>query len=225
MEFITNIANGLVYVYSETFWLKECFTIVQSLIVFLLVRWFVNLKQKVMLLLILSAFIGLICSFASDMGYFSDNDVLKHLAPSSLYLLRHNKHQNNKLLLFAFLSPFLIISYEPYRGLFIAIISIFSHLLIASFILFAKSRRVLSLLISIAIGVCYLYIGDITEPGTNDLIVNPMLITFTAISIGFITKNEIYVNFLNHFWAALLCLAYFGSWIFSYLDNFYTIIS
>lgn len=225
MEFITNIANMLGYVYSEIFWLKECFTILQSLIVFLLVRWFVNLRQKVMLLLFLSASIGLICSFASDMGYFSDNDVLKHLAPSSLYLLRHNKHQNNKLLLFAFLSPFLIISYEPYRGLFIAILSIFSHLLIASFILFVKSRKVLSLSISIVIGICYVYIGDIAEPGTNDLILNPMLITFSAISIGFITKDEIYINFLGHFWTALLCLAYFGSWIFGYLDNYYAMVS
>ena len=221
MEFIIDVFKYLAHVYKEVFWLKELLTTLQSLVVFILVRWFVSLKHRVVLLLFLSAFIGCACSFFGDLGYWNDNDVLKHIAPASLYLVRNNKDFKHNIPLFVFLAPFFIISYEFYRSIFIAILSILSHLLIISFIVVAKNNIYLTLLISIIVGLLYNYIGDIGSPSTNDIFINPVLTTLSIKYIGFYTEDNRYTIFLKYFWIVLLCFAYFGSWIFQYLSDYY----
>ncbi|MEK6765557.1 MAG: hypothetical protein AABY49_04925 [Planctomycetota bacterium] len=216
-----DILKEMAYFYKEVFWFKELFTILQSLVVFILVRWFVSLKHRVTLLLFLSAFVGGACNFFGDLGYWNDNDTLKHIAPASLYLIIKNKDLEFNVVLFAFLSPFFILSCEFYTSIVFAIACILSHLIIILFIFIAKKNVYLFLFISIIIGILYSYIGAIAAPATNDILVNPALITLSAKGIDFYTKNNKYNLFLKYFWTVLLCFAFLGNWIFCFISDYY----
>lgn len=216
-----DILKELAYFYKEVFWFKELFTILQSLVVFILVRWFVSLKHRITLLLFLSAFIGGACNFFGDLRYWNDNDTLKYIAPASLYLIIKYKDLEFNVVLFAFLSPFFILSCEFYTSIVFAIACILSHLIIILFIFIAKKNVYLSLFISIMIGILYSYIGDIAAPGTNDILVSPALITLSVKGIGFYTRNNECNLFLRYFWTVLLCFAFLGNWIFSFISDYY----
>ncbi len=212
--------ENLAYLY-EVFWFKELSTILQSLVVFVLVRWFISLKYRIVLLLFLSAFVGCACNIFGDMGYWNDNDTLKHIAPASLYLIIKNKDSEFNVLLFAFLFPVFILSREFYSSIFFAAAAVLSHLIIILFITISKNNMYLSLFISIVIGILYSYIGDIAAPGTNDILLNPALIALSAKGIDYYTKKNRYDLFLKYFWIVLLGFAYFGSWIFYFIGNYY----
>ena len=217
MEFVIGGIQNLSYMYEEIFWLKETLLILQSFFVFALVWWFSTLKQRYTLLLTLSAFLGAVCTIFGDLGYWNDNDVLKHIAPASLYLIligNNDKERRNDILLFAFLFPLFVISYEVHVSILKAGLSILSHVLVFYFIFIARKNICLSIGISILIGLMYNYIGDIASPGTNDNLVNPMLITLCIKGIDYYTKNDTYTLFLKYFWIVLVCFAYFGNWIF-----------
>ncbi|MDR4505757.1 MAG: hypothetical protein MRK01_13380 [Candidatus Scalindua sp.] len=222
MELVINGINILAYIYEEIFWLKEILLIVQSFIVAAFVWWFSTLKQRYTLLLILSAFIGCACGIIGDLEYWNDNDVLKHIAPVSLYLIGNNdKKRRNDILLFAFLCPFFVISYEPYRSYLMAALSILSHVLIYYFIFIVRRSICFSICIGILIGLLYNYIGSSASPGTNDILVNPALITLYTKGIDYYTKKDNYTLFLRYFWIVLLCFAYFGNWIFYSVSDYY----
>ncbi|KHE92446.1 MAG: hypothetical protein K8F52_01905 [Candidatus Scalindua rubra] len=224
MEFVIDVINNLAYIH-ENFWFKETLLILQSFIVFALVWWFATLKHGNKLLLFLSAIIGCASSILGDLGYWNDNDVLKHIAPASLYLIGINdKERRNGILLFAFLFPFFVITYEPYRSILIALFSILSHFLIYAFIILARKSICLSLFFSILIGLLYIYIGNIASPGTNDILVNPVLITLYTRCFDYYTENDKYTLFLKYFWIVLLCFAYFGNWIFYFLSDYYYLL-
>ena len=116
MELVIDGIEDLIYIYEEVFWLKECLTALQSLVVFLLVWWIVRFDYRLAFLLYLSTFIGVACIFFGDIGYWSDNDVLKLIAPASLFLLLYNKNQNKDVLLLIILIPYFVTSYEFYRS-------------------------------------------------------------------------------------------------------------
>lgn len=217
MEQILDGLESLIYIYEEVFWLKECFTILQSLIVFVLVWCAVRLQYRTELILYLGTFIGVACIFFADIGYWSDNDVLKLIAPASLFLLTYNKKEDNNALLFIFLIPYLLTSYEFYRSSYYIIMSIISHALVISSIIVVKQNIYLSLFISAVIGILINYIGAISSPGTNDILLSPALITLSVKGLEFYTKDDRYTNFLKSFWITLLCFAYFGSWAFHYI--------
>ena len=217
MELILDSLESLIYIYEEVFWLKECFAILKSLIVFVLVWWIVRLQYRMTLLLYLGTFIGVACIFFGDIGYWSNNDVLKLIAPASLFLLTYNKKQNNDALLFIFLIPYLITSYEFYRSSYYVIMSIVSHALVISSIIVVKQNIYLSLFISAVIGITINSIDANSPPGTNDILLNPALITMAAKGLEFYTKDNRYTDFLKSFWATLFCFAYFGSWAFHYI--------
>lgn len=217
MELILNSLESLIYIYEEVFWLKECFAILKSLIVFVLVWWIVRLQYRMTLLLYLGTFIGVACIFFGDIGYWSNNDVLKLIAPASLFLLTYNKKQNNDALLFIFLIPYLITSYEFYRSSYYVIMSIVSHALVISSIIVVKQNIYLSLFISAVIGITINSIDVNSPPGTNDILLNPALITLAAKGLEFYTKDNRYTDFLKSFWATLMCFAYFGSWAFHFI--------
>ena len=219
MELILDSLESLIYIYEEVFWLKECFAILKSLIVFVLVWWIVRLQYRMTLLLYLGTFIGVACIFFGDIGYWSNNDVLKLIAPASLFLLTYNKKQNNDALLFIFLIPYLITSYEFYRSSYYVIMSIVSHALVISSIIVVKQNIYLSLFISAVIGITINSIDANSPPGTNDILLNPALITMAAKGLEFYTKDNRYTDFLKSFWATLLCFAYFGSWAFHYIKT------
>jgi hypothetical protein len=216
-----DILKDLVYFYKEVFWFKELFTILQSLVVFILVRWLISLKHRVILLLFLSAFIGCACNIIGDLGYWNDNDTLKHIAPATLYLIIKDRDSGFNVALFAFLSPFFFLSCEFYGSIFFAIACILSHLIIYFFIFIAKNNMYIALSISIIIGILYSYIGDIAAPGTNDILVNPVLITLSAKVIDHYTKKNNFNFFLRYFWIVLCFFAYFGSWAFYPLSDYY----
>lgn len=209
-----DLLKDFAYLYKEVFWFKELFLILQSIVVFVLVRWFVSLKYRVVLLLFLSVFIGCACNFFGDIGYWNDNDTLKHIAPATLYLLIKEKDSEFNVALFAFLSPFFLLSCEFYGDFFLAIACILSHSIILLFIFLARNNIYLSLFISIIIGILYSYIGVIASPGTNDILVNAALITLSLKGIDHYTKSSKYDLFLKNFWFVLCCFAYFGSWVF-----------
>lgn len=217
MELILDSLESLIYIYEEVFWLKECFAILKSLIVFVLVWWIVRLQYRMTLLLYLGTFIGVACIFFGDIGYWSNNDVLKLIAPASLFLLTYNKKQNNDALLFIFLIPYLITSYEFYRSSYYVIMSIVSHALVISSIIVVKQNIYLSLFISAVIGITINSIDVNSPPGTNDILLNPALITMAAKGLEFYTKDNRYTDFLKSFWATLMCFAYFGSWAFHFI--------
>ena len=217
MELILDSLESLIYIYEEVFWLKECFAILKSLIVFVLVWWIMRLQYRMTLLLYLGTFIGVACIFLGDIGYWSDNDVLKLIAPASLFLLAYNKKQNNDALLFIFLIPYFITSYEFYRSSYYVMMSIVSHALVISSIVIVKQNMYLSLFISAVIGILINFIGANYPPGTNDILLNPALITLAAKGLEHYTKDNRYTDFLKSFWATLMCFAYFGSWAFHYI--------
>ena len=217
MELILDSLESLIYVYEEIFWLKECFVILKSLIVFLLVWLIARLQYRMELILYLGTIVGVACLFFGDIGYWSTNDVLKLIATASLFLLTYNKKQNNDALLFIFLIPYLITSYEFYRSFQYVIMSIASHGIIISSIIIVKQNTYLSLFISAVIGILSNSIGVTSPPGTNDILLNPALITMAAKGLEFYTKDNRYTDFLKSFWATLLCFAYFGSWAFHYI--------
>lgn len=218
MEFLFDLFEDLIFVYEEIFWLKECLTTLKSLVVFALVWFIVRLDYKEELLLYLAAIIGVACIFLGDIGYLSDNDVLKFIAPTSLFLLTYKKKQNSDLLLFIFIVPHFVTSYEFYRSFSYVIESIGSHLLIILVICIAKDNVYSSLLVSVIIGILINLIGYSSPPGTNGILVNPALITLVIKGIEFYTKNSRYTDFLKAFWATLVCFAFFGSWIFHHIS-------
>lgn len=225
MGLILDTIEGLLYIHGEVFWLKECITAFKSTLFFLFVRWVISWNSRQVVLLFLSTFIGVACIFLGDIGYWSDNDVLKLIAPISFFLLMRSKDQKNNALLFIFLTPYFVTSFEFYRSFFAVIESIASHSIVIFCITLVKGRRYLSLIVSTAIGVLINYIGDFSPPGTNDIIINPALITLAVKGIEFYTKNNKYTDFLKSFWATLLCFAFFGSWIFHHIKPFFPLYS
>ncbi len=218
MEFVFELLEDLIFVYEEIFWLKECLTTAKSLIIFALVWFIVKLDHKEELLLYLATIIGVACIFLGDIGYLSDNDVLKLIAPATLFLLAYNKKRSNDLLLFIFLVPYFVTSYEFYRSFTYVIQSLGSHLLIIFIICIAKDNVYSSLIVSVIIGILINYIGYNSPPGTNDILVNTALITMIVKGIEFCTKNSRYTDFLKAFWTTLVCFAFFGSWIFHHIN-------
>jgi hypothetical protein len=217
MELIIETLESLIYIYEEVFWLKECFTTIKSLLVFLFVWWIVRLEYRAELILYLGTLIGVLCVFLGDIGYWSDNDVLKLIAPTSLFLLMYNKNKDNDSLLFIFLIPYFITSYEFYRSFQYVTMSLFSHILIISCIIIAKENIYVSLIISAVIGILINFIGNNYPPGTNDILINPAFITLAVKGLELYTKNYRYTDFLKSFWITILCFAYFGSWAFHYV--------
>lgn len=225
MEFILQFIESLLYIHGEVFWLKECLTAFQSLLIFLFFRWIISWNSRQVVLLFLSAIIGVACLFLGDIGYFSDNDVLKLIAPISFYLLVYNKDQKNGTLLFLFLIPYFVTSYEFYLHFLALIESIVSHAFIVFCIILVKENKYFSLLVSTAIGILINYIGDHSPPGTNDILMNPALLTLIVKGLELYTKNTKYTSFLKSFWATLLCFAFFGSWIFHLIKRIYPLYS
>lgn len=217
MELILDTIESMLYIHGEVFWLKECLTAFKSALIFLFFWWVISWKSRQVVLLFLSTFIGVACIFLGDIGYLSDNDVLKLIAPISFFLLVHDKDQENNALLFIFLIPYFVTSYEFYRHFFAVIESIVSHSLVIVCITLVKGNRYLSLVVSTAIGVLINYIGYHSPPGTNDILMSPALITLIVKGLEFYTKNRKYTAFLKSFWATLLCFAFFGSWIFHHI--------
>ncbi|MCF6157868.1 MAG: hypothetical protein E3K32_04700 [wastewater metagenome] len=218
MEFILEGIKDLAYIYKEIFWLKECLTTIKSFLVFLFARWMLRFSYKKQIFFYLGGVIAVLCVFFGDMEYLSDNDILKLIAPTSLLLLLYNKNQENDTILIFFHIPYLIISYEFYRGLHEFIASLFSHAFIISCVIFAKENIYLSLFISVVVGILFNLIGENTEPGTNELFLNPALITLAVKGLEHYTKNRKYTDFLKSFWITLLCFAYLGSWIFHFIE-------
>lgn len=212
--------ENLIYVYEEVFWLKECFTVSTSLLVFLFVWRSVVQGYGRELLLYMSALIGAACIMMGDMEYWSSNDILKLVAPTSLFLLAHRKKQESDVMLFIFLVPYFLTSYafHVYKGIHYGGLSLLSHPLIIFSIVLVKDSRVFSLFISITIGTLINLIGINCEPGINNIIVNPALITLAVRAIEFRTKDPRYTGFLKIFWITLVCFAFFGSWVFYYVE-------
>lgn len=217
MELVIETLESLIYIYEEVFWLKECLTTIKSLFVFLLVWWIVRLEYRAELILYLGTLIGVFCVFLGDIGYWSDNDVLKLIAPTSLFLLMYNKNKDSDSLLFIFLIPYFITSYEFYRSFQYVTMSFLSHILIISCIIIAKENIYVSLIISAVIGILINFIGNNYPPGTNDILINPAFITLAVKGLELYTKNYRYTDFLKSFWITILCFAYFGSWAFHYV--------
>ena len=124
MEFILQLIESLLYIHGEVFWLKECLTAFKSLLIFLFFWWIISWNSRQVVLLCLSTIIGVACIFLGDIGYLSDNDVLKLIAPITFFLLVYNKDQKNGTLLLIFLIPYFVTSYEFYRHFFAVIESI-----------------------------------------------------------------------------------------------------
>jgi hypothetical protein len=220
MDIILDTIEGMLYIHGEVFWLKECITAFKAALIFLFFRWVISWNSRQIVILFLSTTIGIACIFLGDLGYWSDNDVLKLIAPISFFLLMYSKDQKNNVLLFIFLVPYFLTSYEFYRSFYIVIESFVSHSLVIFCIALVKGSRYLSLIVSTAIGVLINYIGYNSPPGTNDILMNPVLITLAVKGLEFYTKNNKYTDFLKSFWATLLCFAFFGSWIFHHIKPF-----
>ena len=75
----------------------------------------------------------------------------------------------------------------------------------------------ISLFISVVIGILINLIGNNYPLGTNDVLINPALITLIVKGLEFYTKNNKYADFLKSFGITLSCFAFFGSWIFHYI--------
>ncbi|KAB2833139.1 MAG: hypothetical protein F9K48_09060 [Candidatus Brocadia sp.] len=217
MEFILQFIESLLYINEDVFWLKECLIAFKSLLIFFFFWWIIRWDSRQVVLVCLSTVIGVACIFLGDIGYLSDNDILKLIAPISFYLLVCRKDQQDDVLLFIFLIPYFVTSYEFYRHFIALLESIGSHVLIIFCITLVKGNKYLSLLVSTVIGILINYIGYQTPPGTNDIVMNPALITLIVKGLQFYTKNNKYTAFLKSFWATLLCFAFFGSWIFHYI--------
>ncbi|MEK7700207.1 MAG: hypothetical protein AAB332_07365, partial [Planctomycetota bacterium] len=212
--------ENLIYVYEEVFWLKECITVGASLLVFLFVWRIVVLEYDKALLLYASAFIGAACIMMGDMEYWSSNDILKLIAPISLFLLAHKKKQESDVMLFIFLVPYFFTSYafHIYKNFYYGGVSLLTIPFIIFCIALAKQNRALSVFISIAVGILINLIGINCEPGINDILINPALITLAVRGLEFRTKDPRYTGFLKIFWITLICFAFFGSWAFHYAE-------
>ncbi|MCC7210340.1 MAG: hypothetical protein E3K40_05980 [Candidatus Brocadia sp.] len=217
MEYFRQFIESLLYINEEVFWLKECLIAFKSLLIFLFFWWVISWNSRQVVLACLSTVIGITCIFLGDIGYLSDNDVLKLIAPISFYLLVRRKEQQEDLLLLLFLIPYFVTSYEFYRHFIALMESIGSHTLTIFCITLVKENKYLSLVVSTVIGILINYIGIQTPPGTNDIIMNPALITLIVKGLEFYTKNNNYTTFLKSFWATLLFFAFCGSWIFHFI--------
>ena len=204
----------------EVFWIKECFTAGVSLLVFLFVWRIVILGYGGEILLFVSAFIGAACIMMGDMEYWSSNDILKLSAPIVLFLLAHRKKQESDVLLFIFLVPYFLTSYafHVYKGIHYGGLSLLSHPLLIFSIILVKDSRVLTIFFSIVVGVLINLIGMNTEPGINNIIINPALITLIVRAIELKKKNPRYTGFLKILWITLICFAFFGSWVFHFVE-------
>lgn len=219
-----DIIKNLAYISQEHFWLKEALLTLQACVIFTLVWWIATLKHEYRLLILLSAFLGGVCNIIGDLEYWNDNDVLKHVAPASLYLIiKDDKERRSHIMLFAFLCPFFIISYAP-ESIFTAGSSVIFHFLIYLFIVIVRKSICLSTFISVLIGLLYYYIGSNASPGTNDNLVNPVLITLYTKGIDYYVKKDKNTLFLKCFWIVLLCFAFIGNWIFHYLSDYYDVL-
>lgn len=214
----------LINTYGDIFWLKELFTTLISLMVFLLLWWRVRHEYSTTAPLYLGTFIGVTCIFLGDMGYLSDNDILKLLAPTSLFLLMYKRKRDGDLMLLLFLVPYLVTSFEFYRGLPYGVIAIMSHSIILSFIALVKQNKYLSIFISAVIGVLINLVGVCYSPGTNDIFMNPALITLSVRGVELQTKNPRYTNYLRLYWLTLICFAFSGSWVFICLKQVFTFL-
>ena len=220
MTFAVNAIESLFHIYEEVFWLKECFTVCTSLLVFLFVWKIINLGYGREPLLLMSAFIGIACILLGDMEYWSSNDILKLIAPISLLLLSHKRKQDSDIMLFIFLVPYFLTTYifHIYKDFYFGGLSLLSHPFLIFCIALVKKNKTLSLCISIAIGILINLIGINYAPGINDIIINPALITLAVRGIEFRTKDPRYTGFLKLFWITLICFAFFGSWAFHYME-------
>ena len=214
----------LITTYGDVFWLKEGFTTLVSLCVFLLLWWRVRYEYSVTVPLYLGTVIGIFCIFFADLGYLSDNDVLKLLAPTSLFLLTYKRKRDGDLMLLLFLVPYLVTSFEVWRSLPLGVLAIMSHSIILSCVVMVKQNNYLSILISSAIGILINLIGVSYPPGTNDIFMNPALITLSVRGIELQAKNPRYTNYLRLYWLTLLCFAFSGSWVFVCLKEIFTFL-
>lgn len=216
MELVLYSIEKLIYIYEEVFWTEEFITILQSFAVFAFTTRILKFASRKALLLYLSAVIGTACMLFGDIGFWSDNDVLKFIAPTSFFLLYSQKNQHFTGLLLFFLVPYLITSLEFYRNISTITQFFVSHTLIVLSIVICKENKYLAYFVSFVIGLLINHIGSNSPPGYNDIIVNPVLITLCIKGLEFYTKNNKYNEFLKSFWITLLCFAYLGSWIFYY---------
>lgn len=217
-EFILDVLKTLGYIFENIFWLKECFTAGTSLLVFLLARWISKLDYSKTLFLYLGSIIGVTIQIFNNIGYLSSDDKLKYIAPTTLFLLAFNKKRGNDTLLYMFLVPYFIVSYQFYRGFYEIILSIIVHFLILFFIVFAKENIYFSLFVGVIVGALYNLIGYTSQPSTDDFMANPAFITLVIKRFEFYTKDSKYEEFLKSYWIVLVCFAYFGSWIFLLIE-------
>ena len=220
MAFIITSFERLLYIYEHIFWLKELLTLLKSTLFFLLVVWSLRRKRKIETLCILSACLGMACVYFGDNEYWSENDILKFIAPSSLYICFKTKEYERNSVLFAFLGPYALVSYEFYRGLEFTLISWVIYALVVTGIIIVKRNFSLSLSISAIIGLCFNYIGTVAPPSTSELFFNPAITSLATVGVGWFYKNPLYAHFLKIFWFTLVCFAYFGSWMFHLLKLF-----
>lgn len=217
MEFIITSFERLLHIYEHIFWLKELLTLLKSTLFFLLVVWCLRQNKKIEILFFLSACIGIACVYFGDNEYWSDNDILKFIAPSSLYIcFKTEAHERNRAL-FAFLGPYAIVSYEFYRGVEFTLISLVLYTLVVTGIIIVKRSRSLSLSVSAIVACCFNYIGIVAPPSTSELFFNPAITALATMGVGWYFKNPLYAHFQKIFWFTLVCFAYFGSWLFHLL--------
>ncbi len=220
MEFIITNFERLLHIYEHIFWLKELITLSKSTLFFLLVVWSLRRKRKIETLFILSACLGMACVYFGDNEYWSDNDILKFVAPSSLYICFKTKEHERNSALFAFLGPVALVTYEFYRGLDFTLISLVIYTLVITGIIIVKRNFAFSLSISAIIALCFNYVGLIAPPSTSELFFNPSIISLATTGVGWFYRNPLYAHFLKIYWFTLVCFAYFGSWMFHLLKLF-----
>ncbi len=218
-----DMTKHLAWVCDEVFWFKECFTILISLAVFLIVWGIIRLGFGVGALLLVGTIIGFVCIFLDGVEYWSSNDILKLIAPTSVFLLTHKKKQDSDIMLYIFLVPYLLTSYEFYRSFYHGVLSVFSHAMILFSIALVKRNMSLTFFTSATVGMLINLLGIQASPGTNDIFVNPSLITLSVRGLEFHTKNPRYTEFLKSFWLTLVCFAYCGSWVFHHIKIVYPV--
>lgn len=217
MTFIITSFEQLLHIYEHIFWLKELLTLLKSTLFFLLVVWCLRRKEKIKILFFLSACIGIACVYFGDNEYWSDNDILKFIAPSSLYICFKTQEYERNSALFAFLGPYAIVSYEFYRGFEFIIMSLIIYTLIVLGIIIVKNNFSLSLSISAIVALCFNYVGIVAPPSTSELLFNPAITGLATMGVGWYYKSPLYATFLKTYWFTLVCFAYFGSWMFHLL--------
>ncbi len=208
----------------EVFWLKESVTTLISFIILLIVWGLARLGFGAGALLVVGTFIGFACIFLDGVDFWSSNDILKLIAPTAVFLLSNKKKQDSDILLYIFLVPYLLTSYEFYRSIPHGAMSVMSHAMILFSIAFVKKNMPLSFLTSATVGILINLLGVNASPGTNDIFVNPALITLAVRGFEFRTRNPRYTEFLKSFWLTLVFFAYFGSWVFHHLQIAYSMM-